>query len=117
MIERGKPVVGRESNHKPVHQANQKFPKTNKKETMTERGHPLFVDSGRASSEIPVWLQEFRENLVDDEVPERRDSHASSSHEMSLEPTPTRSVDLGKPSVCAEDAMAEPYFVQKILVT
>ena len=50
-------------------------------------------------SDIPEWLQEFRENLVDDRVPERRDSHASSSHEVSLEPTPTRSEDLGKHSV------------------
>ena len=33
-----------------------------------------------------------RENFVDDRVPERRDSHASSSHEPSLEPM--RSVDL-----------------------
>ena len=36
---------------------------------------------------------------MDARVPERRDSHASSSHEPSLEPTPTRSVDLGKHSV------------------
>ena len=50
-------------------------------------------------SEILEWLQEFRENLVDDRVPERRDSHASSSHEPSLEPTLARSVDLGKHSV------------------
>ena len=35
------------------------------------------------NSDIPEWLQEFRENLVDDRVPERRDSHASSSHEPS----------------------------------
>ena len=34
-----------------------------------------------------------------DRVLERRDSHASSSHEQSLEPTLTRSVDLGKHSV------------------
>ena len=76
---------------------------------------------------------------MDDRVPEHRDSHASSSHEPSLEPTPTRSVDLGKHSVYthfhrkteiarsarrpklqgprAEDALAEPYFVQKFLVT
>ena len=39
----------------------------------------------------------IRKNLVDDRVPERRDSHASSSHEPSLEPT--RSVDLSKHSV------------------
>ena len=49
--------------------------------------------------EILEWLQEFRDNLVDCRVPERRDSHASSSHEPSLEPTPTRSVDLGEHSV------------------
>ena len=55
-------------------------------EEMTERGNPLFADSGRAPliSEIPEWLQEFRENLVDDRVPEHRDSHASSSHEVSF---------------------------------
>ena len=51
------------------------------------------------SSEIPEWLQEFRENLVDERVPEHRDSHASSSHEVSLEPTSKRSEDLGKRSV------------------
>ena len=50
-------------------------------------------------SDIPEWLQEFRENLVDDRVPEHRDSHTSSSHESSLEPTPARSADLGKHSV------------------
>ena len=47
-------------------QAN-KIPKTKKKETTTERGNPL-------DSEIPEWLQEFRENLVDDEIPEHGDS-------------------------------------------
>ena len=57
-----------------------------------ERCDPLY-------SEILEWLQEFRENLVDDRVPECRDSHASSSHARSLDPTRTRSVDLGKHSV------------------
>ena len=42
-------------------QAN-KIPKTNKKETTRKRGNPC-------DSEIPEWLQEFRENLVDDEIP------------------------------------------------
>ena len=42
-------------------QAN-KNPKTNKKETTIERGDPLCSDD----SETPEWLQEFRENLVDD---------------------------------------------------
>ena len=36
---------------------------------------------------FPNWLQEFRENLVDDEIPLQGGSHASSSHEASLEPT------------------------------
>ena len=36
---------------------------------------------------------------MDDEIPEHRDSHASSSHELSLEPTSTRSEDLCKHSV------------------
>ena len=96
----GKPVVCRETNHEQP-QANQKFPRTNKKETTIERQNPLFADSGRApsSSEIPEWLQEFREILVDHRVPEHRDSHASSSHEESLEPTSKRSEDLGKHSV------------------
>ena len=33
--------------------------------------------------EIPEWLQEFTENLVDDEIPLQGDTHASSSHEAS----------------------------------
>ena len=40
----------------------------------------------QSSSEIPDWLQEFKENLVDERVIELGDSHASSSHESSLEP-------------------------------
>ena len=38
----------------------------------------------------------IRENLVDDEIPEHGDSHANSSHEVSLEPTFKRREDLGK---------------------
>ena len=113
-----------------VNQAN-KIPKAHKKEPKIERRNPLCSD-------IPEWLQEFGENFVDDEVPERGDSHASSSHEVSLEPTFKRREDLGKHSVYthflktevtrsarglklqeprAEDALAEPYLVQKMLVT
>ena len=75
-------------------QAN-KNPKTNKKETTIERGDPLCSDD----SEIPEWLQEFRENLVDDEIPLQGGSHASSSHEASLEPISKRREDLGKLNV------------------
>ena len=82
-----------------VVQVNQKLPKTNKKETKIERGHPLSADSGRVSSEILEWLQEFREYLVEDEVPEHRDSHVSYSHEVSLESTSKRREDLGTHSV------------------
>ena len=70
-----------------------KIQKPNKNEDPDQvRGDPCHSD-------VPEWLQEFRENLVDDRVPEHRDSHASSSHEPSLEPTSTRSEDLGKHSV------------------
>ena len=58
-------------------------------ETTIERGNSL-------NSEIPEWLQEFREILVDDEIPLQGGSHASSSHEASLEPTTKRREDLGK---------------------
>ena len=75
-------------------QANE-TPKTNKKETTIERGNPLCSDD----PEIPEWLQEFRENLVDDEIPLQGGSHASSSHEASLEPITKRREDLGKHNV------------------
>ena len=70
-----------------------KNPKPNKNEDHDLERRDLL------NSDIPEWLQEFRENLVDDRVPEHRDSHASSSHEVSLEPTPTRGADVGKHSV------------------
>ena len=75
-------------------QAN-KIPTPNKKVTTIERGDPLCSDD----SEIPEWLQEFRENLMDDEIPLQGGSHASSSHEASLEPITKRREDLGKHNV------------------
>ena len=72
-------------------QAN-KTPIPNKKEFKKEQSDSLC-------SEIPEWLQEFRENLVDDEIPVNGDTHASSSHEASLEPIFKRREDLGKHSV------------------
>ena len=54
-----------------------KIPKPNKNENHEQvRGNPY--------SDIREWLQDFKENLVDDRVPEHRDSHASSSHELSF---------------------------------
>ena len=78
---------------KPVETQANKIPKPNKKEPTIERGNPC------GDSEIQEWLQEFRENLVDDEIPLQGGSHASSSHEVSLEPTTKRREDLGKHSV------------------
>ena len=75
-------------------QAN-KTPKTNKKETTIARGDPSCSDD----SEIPEWLQKFREILVDDEIPLQGGSHANFSHEASLEPTTKRREDLGKHNV------------------
>ena len=117
---------------KPINIEKQKEPKR-------EQGDPLFTDLSRANSEIPEWLQEFRENLVDDEIPQHEDSHASSSHEASLEPLLKRREYLCKHSVethfslkteiaksvngpklqgpRAEDAKAKPYLALTILVT
>ena len=89
MIERRDPLFAANPGSAAKPTKNQK---PNEEETTIERGDPLFA-------EIPGWLQEFRENLVDDRVPEPRDSHASSSHEASLEPIFERREDLGKHSV------------------
>ena len=86
--------VGDRSGKPEETQAN-KAPKTNKKETTIERGNPC------GGSEIPEWLQEFREILVDDEIPIQGDSHASSSREASLEPIFKRREDLCEHSVYA----------------
>ena len=115
---------------KPVETQANEIPKPNKKETPIERGN-LCDDP-----EIPERLQEFRENLVDDEIPLQGGSHASSSHEASLEPTTKRREDLGKHDVythfpkdrnceickrtkitrapCRRRNGEEPYFVLKI---
>ena len=89
-------------------------------------------------SDIPEWLQEFGENLVDERVPEHRDSHASSHHEPSLEPAmrevriwvntvfllTSRKIEIARSArrpksqgPRAEDALAQWYLEQKILVT
>ena len=70
-----------------------KNPKPKKKENHVLEREDLL------HSDISEWLQEFREILVDDEIPLQGDSHASSSHEASLEPTTKRREDLGKHSV------------------
>ena len=72
-------------------QANQ-IPKSKEKTTIERRN--LCDDP-----EIPEWQQEFRENLVGDEIPLQGGSHASSSHEASLERTTKRREDLGKHNV------------------
>ena len=91
-------VVGRESSHEPVHQANKKFPKTIKGDH--ERTETPFVCRLRSRKFWnPMVLQEFSGNLVDVEVSECRDSHASSCHEVFLKPTFKRREDLGKYSV------------------
>ena len=77
---------------KPEETQSNKIQKPNKKKTTIERGNSL-------NSEIPEWLQEFREILLDYEIPEHGDSHASSSHEVSLEPTFKRREDLCKHNV------------------
>ena len=90
-------------------------------EQMIERGDPFCAD-------IQEWLQEFRENLVDDRVPEHRDSHPrvrevriwvntvfiliSQKTEIARS---ARGPKLQGPR--AEDAIVELYLVLKNLVT
>ena len=123
-------LVDHESGQPDETQAN-KIPKTNKKRTTIERSSPL-------DSEIPEWVQEFNGNLVDDEIPLQGGSHASSSHEASLEPTTKSREDLATHSVSThfpkdrncevckrtkitrahvEVAMAKPYLVLTNSVT
>ena len=79
-----------ESDISPVHVSNTVDDRSGQpEETTIERGNSL-------NSEIPEWLQEFREIMVDDEIPLQGGSHASSSHEVSLEPIFKRREDLGK---------------------
>ena len=91
MIERWKPLLKWNQSRTLPNQP--KIKKTKRK---------LFAVSGRTllSSEVPEWLQEFREILVDDdEIPVQGGSHASSSHEVSSEPIFKRREDLTKHSV------------------
>ena len=82
------------------HEIGDTIVRTSRFTEMIEQGDPLLAaKTAPLCSDIPEWQQEFRENLVDDEVPEHRDSHASSSHEVSLEPASKRREDLGKHSV------------------
>ena len=76
----------------PVETQANKIPKSQEKTTIEREN--LCDDS-----EIPEWLQEFRENLVDDEIPLQGGSHASSSHEASSEPITKRREDVGKHNV------------------
>ena len=55
-------TVDERSGRPDIDQAS-KNPKSNTKELRRERGDPLFADAGRANSEIPKWLREFRENF------------------------------------------------------
>ena len=90
MSDRGDPILTKPIK---IQNAIKKEPQKERRDTLLrERRDPLY-------SEIPEWLQEFRENLVDDEIPVHGDSHASSSHEVSLEPTFKRREDLCKHSV------------------
>ena len=51
---------------------------------------------GNSSHDLPEWLEEFKDNLVDESVPEHRDA-ASSSHE--LPSGPRAKVVSGKQSI------------------
>ena len=93
MIERGNPLFFVNPITSKVAKPTKKTQNQIKKEDHElEWGNPL-------NSDIAKWLREFREISWMLGVLEPRDSHASSSHEVSLEPTSKRREDLGKHSV------------------
>ena len=101
--------------------------KTNKNgDNETVRWHPL--------RDLPEWLEEFTENLVDENVPAHRDAPATSSRESASEPRgkvvsgkhciythfpKDRNCDIcmrtkrTKQGLLAENALAQPYLGQK----
>ena len=93
-------TVDERSGRPDVDQAN-KTPKNQQKRATERTERPVVERTERdpLCSDIPEWLQEFKEILMDDEIPEHGDSHASSSHEVSLEPILQRREDLCKHSV------------------
>ena len=67
MIERRDPLFA--TNHGSASRPT-KNQTQNNEETTIERGAPLFAaEPAPLYSEIPEWLLEFTENLVDDRVP------------------------------------------------
>ena len=67
--------------------------------TVTPTEHPVSTGSESISEELrqnsshglPAWLEEFKDNLVDEIVPEHRDA-SSSSHELLSEPRAIRGI-------------------------
>ena len=68
------------STRRPVASTNRNR-ETNKDEDETARGDLL--------RDLPEWLEEFTENLVDERVPAHKDAPASSSRESASEPLMT----------------------------
>ena len=73
----GRPDIDQANNNPKPNFLKKKNTERTGRPVLRERGDPLYT-------EIPEWLQEFRGNLVDDEILEHGDSHASSSHEASF---------------------------------
>ena len=98
MIERINPLFAADSGMRP--QANPKS-KNKCRGNHGRTGKPVVCRL--RSSAVVFWnlgvaARIQRKSFSDERVPEHRDSHASSSHGVSSEPTSKRSVDLGKHS-------------------
>ena len=76
-----------------------KNPKPNKKEPKKERRDTLFADSGRASSEIPEWLQELKKIWWMMEFLNTETHRPVLLMKYLLEPTCKRREELGMHSV------------------
>ena len=68
---------------------------SNSVDDRSRQSEKTTIEWGNSSSEIPEWLQEFRKIRLMMKFHYREASHASSSHEVSLEPTTKRREDFG----------------------
>ena len=80
------------------------YPTSSSQETVIPTEHPASTRSesmseevrGNSSHDLPEWIEVFKDNLVDESVPEHRDP-SSSSHELPSEPL--AKVESGKHSI------------------
>ena len=94
-------------------------PASSSQEAATPTEHPASTRNesvseevrGNSSHDLPEWLEEFKENLVDESVPQHRDA-SSSSHDLPSEPR--AKVVSGKHSILLTSRRTELRYLLEI---